>query len=169
MKPLSGAPTGERLEWACHQGAAMLLVPNHLLRRELKKAPRPLGATCLVQLAEFFGVSLEVAIRRAHDAKAFEERFAPVLVRRQPKGIYTLEYAAYPPWLKALLPTPRRGLEFTKWFGDASAQPGGASLDAGHSDCWTKETAQGILAARPVDITGSLRVVELQVSRTETS
>jgi hypothetical protein len=163
MKPLRGAPTGERLEAACHQGAALLLVPYAQLRRELKSAPRPLGANCLGQLALRFDVSIEVIMRRVHGVGAFEGQFAPALLRHQPSGAFTIEYAVYPPWLKALLPTPRRGLDFMKWFGVRNGRHGDRDVAPGIEDCWTKETPQGLLVARAIDITASLRIAELQI------
>jgi hypothetical protein len=163
-KPLRGAPTGDRLEAACHQGAALLLVPNGLLRRELKSTLGPVGANCLMRLAQFFDVSVEVIMRRVHSVGAFEDQFAPALLRKQPGAVFTIEYAVYPPWLKSLLPTPRRGLEFMKWFGVDSARQGGRDVAPGVEECWTKETAQGLLVAKSVDITPSLRIVELQIA-----
>jgi hypothetical protein len=167
MKPLRGAPTGDRLEAACHQGAGMLLVPNSLLRRELKSSPRPLGATCLVRLAEFFDVSVEVIMRRVYGVGAFEGEFAPVLLRHQPNAVFTVEYAVYPPWLKALLPTPRRGVDFAAWFGVENAGRDVRGGTPGTEASWTRETPQGLLVATPVDITGSLRIVELQIGASE--
>ena len=167
MKPLRGAPTGDRLEAACHQGAAMLLVPNGLLRRELKSSARPLGATCLVRLAEFFDVSVEVTMRRVHAVGAFDGQFAPVLLRRQPNAAFTVEFAVYPPWLKALLPTPRRGLDFATWFGVKTASEDTRIDGPGPVTSWTKQTPQGLLVATPVDITASQRIVELQIGGTE--
>lgn len=162
MKPLRGAPTGERLEAACHQGAGLLLVPDRLLRRELKDAPRPLGAAIHMRLAQAFDVSAEVIMRRLDKLGAFEGFFAPALVRQQRDQTLTIEFAVYPPWLKALLPTPRRGMEFMKWLGVKDTSRSGAATPS-TDGCWSKETPQGLLTARPVEITATLRIVELQI------
>ena len=162
-KPLRDAPRGDRLEAACHQGAGLLLVPNGLLRRELQTAPRPLGATCLLGLAQHFDVSVEVIMRRVNSVGAFEGQFAPVLLRQAPNAVFAIEYAVYPAWLKALLPSPRRGLDFMKWFGVRNGRHGDRDVAPGIEDCWTKETPQGLLVARAIDITASLRIAELQI------
>jgi hypothetical protein len=164
MKPLRGAPKGEHLEAACHQGAALLLVPGRLLRDELKSVPRPLGAALHVRLAQRFDVSVEVIMRRLDKIGAFEGRFAPALVRRQPNSILTIEYAVYPPWLKAILPSPRRGMEFRKWLGVKNLEHDDRSATHGSEECWTKDTPYGALKACPVNITASLRIVELQIA-----
>lgn len=166
MKPLPGAPRGDRLEAACHQGAGLLLVPDRLLRRELKNAPQPRGAKYMLQLACDFEVSIEVIIRRLHQVEAFNDRFAPVLVRRHHNSEFAIEYAVYPPWLKAILPTPRRGLSFARWFGPGNHQVNKASGQgdptAGPGQL-ARKTPQGLLVAHPVDITQSLRIVELSL------
>jgi len=166
MKPLRGAPTGHRLEAACHKGAGLLLVPDRLLRSALKTAPQPLSAEYMLGFARDFEVSVEVIIRRLNQVEAFGNRFAPVLLRRHQKDGFTIEYAVYPAWLKAILPTPRRGMDFTRWFGAGKNQAANAPEQGGSTlgpARLTRRTPQGLLIAHPVDITLSLRIVELRL------
>lgn len=164
MKPRRDAPTGARLEAACQKGAGLLLVPTNLLRQELRQCGDPIDAAQILRLAHQFDASVEVTMRRLYDVDAFGSQFAPVLVRRDARGNFNIEFGVYPPWVKALFPHPRRGTAFTTWFGHTSGHETQANIDQEPvNGVLVKGTAQGTLMARPVDITPSLRIFELRL------
>ena len=163
LKARRDAPTGERLEGACHKGAALLLVPTNFLRKELRSHANATDAAYILRLARQFDVSPEVMMRRLSDLDAFDGQFAPVLARRDHSSNYTIEFAVYPPWLKALLPTPRRGIDFGTWFGRTNGQHSTVDGDEASAEMLVKETPQGTLVAKPVDITPTLRIFELRL------
>jgi len=150
FKSRKDAPIGEKLEQACHKGAAMLLVPTKLLKEHVAGRER-VDAASIIELAERFGVSLEVMVRRLYDGGFFEaSQFAPVLTRRA-SGQFIIEFAAYPPWLKCHLPNPKRGGDFIAWF-----RPEDESADT-----LTRRVSEGTLTAQPVDASNSSRIFEI--------
>ncbi len=150
LKSRKDAPTGERLERACHKGASMLLVPTKLLNERIAGREK-MDASSIMELAAQFDVSVEVMVRRLHDVGAFEGGdFAPVLTRRA-GGQFVIEYTAYPPWLMCHLPTPKRGGDFMAWFRPANES--GGTL--------TRSFPDGTLTARPVDASNSSRIFEI--------
>ncbi len=153
MKSIRGAPTGERLEAACHRGAGLVLVPDELLQLELGSSPR--DAAALIKLARTFEVSLEVIMRRLDEASEYETDYAPALAIRNSDGELVLEYAVYPPWLRAILSRPTRGMSFAKWFGPAT--PG----DESHG--LVREVPQGRLTARRLVVSDCRELHELRL------
>lgn len=151
IKPRKDSPRGENLEAACHKAASMFLVPSRALTRELNKQPS-LNAAVVVELADRFEVSVEVMLRRLNDLGRFESGWAPVLTRRSQEGL-TVEYAAYPPWLKSHLIEPTRGVPFNKWFG-GSEQADGKVI---------KPTQEGTLEASPLRVAGSSVIFEVRL------
>ena len=115
LKPIRDAPRGNKLELACHRAASLLLVPPRLLTRELQRMDSPIGPEAVTELAHGFDVSFEVMLRRLDQIGAFESERVLVLVRTRRKSA-TIEFAPYPPWLRALLPKPDREMEFHSWL-----------------------------------------------------
>lgn len=113
MKRIGYAPTGDRLESACHAAAGLMLVPESLFRSAIGAMQDFPRARQIMQLAARFDVSVEVVIRRL-PMKHFETSERALVVTRGPKDV--IEHAVYPPWLKAILPAPKRGLPFDEWF-----------------------------------------------------
>ena len=101
------APTGDKLEVACHRAAALLLLPANFLKAEISRFTDFPHVEHLVELAARFDVSIEVLVRRLRNLGFFEQpERAPVLVRGCEELI---EYAVYPPWLK-MFPLPKEAL-----------------------------------------------------------
>jgi len=163
MKPRMGAPTGERLEASCNQAAGLILVPAGLLNRELRDFVRPWGAECLGRLSERFGVSVEVLLRRLNTLESYSDRFAPVLLRCQPTGQFAIEYAVSAPWLKVILTQPQRGQDFLEWFYKSRSAGEDCVPHVPRDPPWERRTSLGLLVATPVDLTASLRIVELRL------
>jgi Zn-dependent peptidase ImmA (M78 family) len=151
LKPRKDTPHGDSLEAACHKAAAMILVPGKVLKPELRKQP-PDNTNDVIDLANRFGVSTEVMLRRLNDFDMFEHGWAPVLTRRN-GGALTIEYAAYPPWLKSSLSAPSRGASFEGWFRGSEQSDG----------TFHKETHEGVLEASPVKLAGSSIMFELRM------
>ena len=150
LKARKDAPIGDRLEAACHKGAAMLLVPNKVLTNEISQK-ESVDTGTITELAERFEVSIEVMLRRLNDVGAFESGLAPVLTRRS-AGKFEIEFAVYPPWLKSHLLSPKRGADFTAWFRPTEQSEG--SL--------IKKRPDGTLKAQPFEVTASLRIFEVR-------
>jgi Zn-dependent peptidase ImmA (M78 family) len=151
LKPRKDAPRGDGLEVACHKAASMILVPGKALRVQLRQ-DAPANSNAIVDLANQFEVSVEVMVRRLSELGAFENTWAPVLARRS-GGALTIEYAAYPPWLKSHLNAPSRGVSFNKWFRGSEQADGG----------FKKKIHEGVLEASPVKLTGSSVMFELRM------
>jgi hypothetical protein len=147
LRPIPGAPSGTRLEAACHKGAALLLVPEQVLRQELVRSVRPIRTEQILTMSRQFAVSTEVMLRRLNDASAFDEAsVALVLIRDLPNERAKIECATCPLWLRVLLPQPGRGVTLESWL----------------SGCNQHKVLRSLLS-RSVRITGSLRIVELEM------
>jgi hypothetical protein len=101
LKPLRGAPRGDSLEAACHEGARRLLVPSRFLEKELKQSCH---GEDVVRLAKLFDVSVEVMLRRLGNEPALEFEGVSFTLTRAGK----VEYAMYPPHLGELLGRPSK-------------------------------------------------------------
>ena len=170
MKSRRDAPTGEKLEAACHRGAGLILIPNRFLRDSLRQYRHSISAQDIIQLSRTFDASLEVVLRRLIQEAVFESsKRAPILVHRNQNLAGDIEIAAYPTWLKAVLPTPRRGMDFAVWFRSS----GGArdiqqpivqdSVTLGEDGSMARVTALGVLSACPVNFGRSQRLYELSM------
>src|SRR5262249_21394456 len=67
LRPRRDAPTGDRLESACHKAAGSLLVPSAVLRAAIREMVGFPSARYLLQLIARFDVSPEVLVRRVHE------------------------------------------------------------------------------------------------------
>ena len=150
LKPRKDAPTGDRLEKACHKAAAMILVPGRSLRSEIRRREVSTAAD-IVDLADRFEVSTEVMLRRLNELDGFENGWAPVLTRRIGR-MFEIEYAPYPPWLKSHLGKPNIGADFSMWFGSAEDSDG----------ILRRKRLEGSLEAEPLRITDSKTIFELR-------
>jgi hypothetical protein len=155
LRLVAKAPIGDQLEQACHMGARLLLVPERFLKHELDLDGDSITAEQIVRLSALFDVSVEVMLRRLQDLAVFERAdVAPILVHRG-----AIEFAVYPPWLKAVLPTPKRGLQFTSWFNRRKS-----AQNIVHEERSLESlTSMGLLRARCVEITHSLCIFELKI------
>ena len=163
-RSIQGAPKGDALEDACHQGAGLLLVPQRSLTRELRLIDGPVGARHAIQLSRKFDVSAEVIVRRLNEVGAFESTDTALVLVRRSAGGAMIEYAVYPPWLKSVLPTPHRGTNFASWLRHASS--------IGRSDFALAEliesglqgkTTSGVLRVDSFDVTRSQQIFELRI------
>ena len=166
MRPVRKAPRGDSLETACHQGARLLLVPQRSLTRELQRIKWPVGAEAVIELSRRFDVSVEVMLRRLHEVGAFKvAETALILVRRIETQDAFIVFAVYPPWLKALLPTPSRGRTFASWLRQRSpdyrADPG--VVDAIFEKGLQVQTAFGSLKVSPFSVTRSQHIFEFRI------
>jgi hypothetical protein len=167
MKPSLGAPRGDQLEMACQKVAAMLLVPKSLLERELGEGGEVSSADSILQLACQFEVSVEAMVRRLGEVEAFRVRFCPAVTRRSEDRRYKIEYAQHAPWLRDFVQKPRRGMDFEAWFWDADNT--GSSTDGRQTEveCLIRRKARHVLTAKPVDVTGSSRIYEIQLQHAD--
>jgi hypothetical protein len=114
-KPITGAPRGPRLERLCQFGASEILVPEVLLRQNLRSG-KAASAEELIELAAAFDVSLEVIFRRIHKlGLVAEDDFAAALVDRAQDGTDVVQAACYGSLLLCNLPKPVRGMPFDTW------------------------------------------------------
>jgi hypothetical protein len=162
IQPVPKAPKGNRLESACHEAAAMILVPDRLLTKELQGRSSKIDSEFIVQLAATFEVSLEVILRRLVEVRVLDSTYlAFALVRRDKSAGEKIDFAMYPPWLKAFLRKPARGTDFSTWFfgsRDAHAANTPDGLISRRLEC-------GRLNARALDIRNSMRLYEIGVER----
>jgi Zn-dependent peptidase ImmA (M78 family) len=150
LKPRKGGPTGDKLEMACQKAAALLLVPERLVKSELRRFGA-VDAHAVADLATRFDVSVEVMLRRLNEIGVFQSGFAPVLTRRGHGGRFEIEYAVYPVWLRSRLVAPKRGTDFSKWFRPDNEFEG----------TLVRASEGGQLTAKPVDVTNSLRIFQV--------
>jgi hypothetical protein len=151
LKPRKDSPRGEQLEFACHRAASMILVPNKVLKEEMRQKGVNSGDD-IIALARKFEVSIEVMSRRLHELRAFENNWAPVLVRDS-NGTLLIEYAAYPHWLIPHILAPELGVPFSDWFR-GSEQATGALR---------RRVNGGSLEAVRKSVTSSLSIFELHL------
>jgi hypothetical protein len=151
LKARPDAPRGDALEAACHRAASMILIPAKALRAELQNQPLA-GATQISSLAERFEVSIEVMVRRLDEFGVFENGWTAVLTRRIGRNL-AIEFAAYTVWLKPYLSLPKRGVEFSLWFGATGR------LDR----ILEKRVGDVAIKASPVEVSTSLVIFELRV------
>lgn len=160
MQPIPKAPKGDKLESACHEAAAMILVPDGLLTKELRARRSEIDSPFIVQLAEAFDVSLEVMLRRLVQVRAFDSTYlAFALVRRDANSGEKIEFTVHPPWLKAILTKPVRGTEFLAWFF-STRSPHAASTPDGQV---SRRLECGQLKARALDVRNTLRLYEIRI------
>ena len=160
MQPIPKAPKGDKLESACHEAAAMILVPDRLLTKELRARRSGIDSPFIVQLAAAFDVSLEVMLRRLVQARAFDSTYlAFVLVRRDAHAGEKIDFAVHPPWLKAILAKPVRGSDFLAWFLGSRNAHAAATSDGQIS----RRLESGQLKARALDVRNTLRLYEIGI------
>jgi len=163
-RPMRDAPRGDSLEAACQKGAGLLLVPRRFLAQEIRNIGEPIGAKHTLELARRFEVSTEVMIRRLDEDGAFATTdIAVVLVRRPPGSSAVIEYATYPPWLKSLLPIPRRGASFSSWVQADELNNFGGDVSALFEDGLERSAVSSSLRASAFRISGSQHIVELRI------
>ena len=165
LRPLPYAPKGDELEFACNHGAGLLLVPQQLLVLEVGRLERPIGAACAIELSRKFDVSIEVMLRRMKDACASQlNDVALVLVRRNQQFEAVIDFAFYPPWLKALVPQPERGRSFIPWLRHAVPEwKSDADFVALFETGVQRNTASGLLSVAPYNVTHFQHIFELRV------
>jgi Zn-dependent peptidase ImmA (M78 family) len=179
VKPVRNAPRGTKLESACHHGARLLLVPQRFLDRELRRTGRRIRAEGIVELAHRFEVSVEVMLRRLSESGVFEStQVAFVLVYGPKSREATIEFAVYPPWLKALLPPPNRKGAFASWLRYRSSNSRQATLrdqDGSDRDIhllfengMERQTALGKFHVSPFSVTPSQYIFELRIEEFRT-
>ena len=111
-----GSPTGQKLERLCHIGASQILVPEILLRDEVKKNGEVESAQSVLDLARIFDVSPEVMIRRLHGLNGvLNDNFAAILVETANGGNQLIYAACYSPVLLCHATKPERDLNFDFW------------------------------------------------------
>lgn len=168
-KPLREAPTGDKLEVACHEAASLILLPGPLLKVEIERLNDFPTVEQLCDLADTFDVSMEVLLRRLQGLKIFdtiEPARAPILVHGADERI---EYAVFPQWLSPMLPVPQRGTEFASWFRKPAREAftiGSAEVDSRISRdgvVLSIRTRQGDVAARRFKYSSSSSLYEITV------
>lgn len=141
-----GSPRGQRLERLCHIAASQILVPEPLLRREIKTKGEVTSTESILELSNIFGVSAEVLIRRLHGlGLVASDTFAAILVRTSTEGKQLIEAACYGPLLLCLTAKPKRGVAFDSWVKPLIA----TTNDLGASE-WIHTTPLTTITAKKV-------------------
>lgn len=145
-KRIKGSPVGRKLERLCHIGASQILVPEGLLRREVKTRGEVASVESILDLVRVFNVSAEVLIRRLHDIQLFaNEKFAAVLVDSADGKKRQIRAACYGSLLLCLTNCPNRGSDFDSWvlpLLGPSSNPDATK--------WTHRTRAATIIARKV-------------------
>jgi Zn-dependent peptidase ImmA (M78 family) len=150
LKARTDAPKGDKLEIACQRAASMILIPNKVLRNELRQRDVP-NAAAIIDFANRFEVSIEAMVRRLQEFGCYENDWAPVLTRRKGQA-FAIEYAAYPPWLRSHVRKPQIGAKFATWFSATDTSDG----------IFKRNVPNGMLEARPFDVTRSKTIFEVR-------
>lgn len=141
-----GSPKGKRLEYLCHAGAGRILVPDSLLRQELKQKGNVASIDAILNLARLFNVSTEVMMRRLHALELVAvEKFAAILVDTGDTTKPLIQAACYGPLLLCNAPRPKRGLDFEAWLHHL-AGPSGKPQDSE----WMRESPSALISARKI-------------------
>jgi IrrE N-terminal-like domain len=144
-KPMKGLPRRGRLEHLCHVAANQLLLPEFLLKKELTKTGEVSSAQSILNLAERFGVSVEVLMRRLHKLGFIaDDKFAAVLVDTN-EGRRLIQAACYGSLLRCSAVRPTRGMDFDAWVRPLLS-PSGSPLDS----AWAHTTSTATITARKV-------------------
>ncbi len=153
LKPMRDALRGTKLESACYQAAGLLLVPEEFLREELSKISEPFSVEQVLPLSRMFDVSVEVILRRLVEHGVFDSRqLTPILARAG-----KIEFALYPPLLKSCVSEPRRGTDFSEWFGKHAVQ-----IETLANGALRRTSREGVVLARSIHIGPEMRLWELK-------
>ena len=143
--PVRGSPRGEKLERLCHIGASQILVPDELLRRELKTQGEVASVDAIRNLAKAFDVSLEVLMRRLQKLGLIaDEKFAAILVDTY-GGKRLIQAACYGSLLSCNTVRPTRGMDYDSWVAPLLA-PSESPQDSE----WTRNTSTATIKATKI-------------------
>jgi hypothetical protein len=157
-----GAPRGQTLESLCHDGARQILVPEGLLRRELRVNGDVASAERILRLADMFDVSPQVIIMRLHELDVIEDPgFAAILVDAPDGGRQQIQAACYGPLLLCSAIKPKRGSDFDSWVLPL--------LDPKRPDeaTWTHKTRTATITAKKLYRSNRSFILELRFGRAE--
>jgi len=170
LRPMRDGPRGIDLESACHEGAGRLLVPERLLREELKEKDGAIPGEDVLRLAETFDVSIEVVLRRLRKEPAIELSDVCFALCRLGK----IEYAMYPRWLEAVLRKPANTsvqgwfrtsqVSFQGWF-----RASGLEIEKLSDGSYIGNSDAGTLSARRLPIGSSAELFEIRRYPAQTS
>ena len=79
---IEGYPRGRTLEDLCQYGARQLLLPEPLLKRQLTGG-EPVSSGLVCRIADYFGASPEVVIRRLDECGTIEHSGPSLLIARE--------------------------------------------------------------------------------------
>ncbi len=140
------SPKGQTLERLCHIGASQILMPEEILRRELKTKGEVASTESVLDLSKVFDVSTEASIRRLHALEIIAgDKFAAILVGSDDGGKRLIQAACYGPLLLCYAGQPKRGLDFDSWVRPIL----GSSVGPSDTE-WTHKTALGTVTAKKV-------------------
>lgn len=157
-KRIKGSPAGEKLERPCNIGAEQILVPERLIRRTIHQSGGFDSVNRLFSVAEDFGVSAEVLMRRLHSLRLIdEERFAAVLVSVI-EGKRIIQSACYGPQLSCFVSAdPKRGTDLDSWIRPLAPQGRPSAIWD-----WIQTTPNGRVAVKRYDRSKSSFLLELR-------
>jgi hypothetical protein len=114
-KPRPDAPNGAALEGLCQRGAGYLLMPTSAVEKYFN-FKNPLSTMAdVTMLAETFGVSYEVVVRRLKEiTRCLQASYALVLLRNE-DGTDYIQAAAHDIWLETVVSAPVSGQAFAGW------------------------------------------------------
>ena len=136
-KPIKRSPKGEKLEHLCHYGASQILVPDTVLKQQLKTEGAVASASAILDLAKLFDVSVEVIMRRLQELRLVaDEKFAAILVDIVDGTKNRIQAACYGSVLLCNAPRPSRGMDFDSWVRPLLS-PSGSARDL-HWTCTTQ-------------------------------
>lgn len=154
------APTGQKLEALCHRGASQILIPEILIQQEIRARGRVTSARTILDLADVFGVSAEVMIRRLQALPSVvDDNFAAILVDAFGGTKQLIRAACYGPMLLCHTIRPERDTEFDAWVIPLLA-PGMSQQSE-----WTHSTLVASIVAKKVFRSSRSFVLDLRFGR----
>ena len=159
-KPAKGSPRGLALERLCHIGAGQILVPETLLRSEIRTNGEIGSVQSILQLAGVFNVSAEVLIRRLHETEGTTDyNFAAILVHAVDGRNRSIRAACYSAPLLCNTAPPRTGLDFDAWV--RPLLPTSGTPDTSE---WTHTTRSAGITAKKISHSSRTFILELRFS-----
>ncbi len=160
-EPVNRSPRGQRLERLCHIGARQILVPEFLLRQELKTKGEVASVEAILDLARLFDVSVEVLMRRLHGLGLIaDDKFAAILVHTGDGGTPLIQAACYGSLLLCNANRPTRGMDFDSWV-----RPLLASTTSPLDSEWERTTQTATITAKKVFRSNRSFILDLRFNR----
>jgi hypothetical protein len=160
-EPVKKSPRGQSLERLCHIGACQILVPDFLLRQELKTKGEVASVESILDLARLFDVSVEVLMRRLHQLGLIaDDKFAAILVHTADGGRHLIRAACYGSLLLCNANRPMPGMDFDFWV-----RPLLAPTASPRDSAWVRTTQTATIMAKKVFRSNRSFILDLRFDR----